>query len=391
MRPGVRRGALGLLLSGSLAISTGYGMLLLLPLYVVQLGGDEADFGLIMATAAVPAALAIGWLVRYPDRIRPHLLLAVSIAAYGVGAVAVAASGSLLLLAALGLLLGTAWAVVYTTTPMVVGRIVPDERRVVVFGYATGSQQLGIGLGPVLAAALHAGGASLPLVFVLGATLAIVGAVAVAALTAFLPRAHLERDSVDQQPLGRALRSIVRSAAAMPLLLVLLSACLFTTLTFFQTTYAAAQHLNSDVFYISYTVAVIAARFGLSRLLAAVDPSRVAAWSTTLLCAAVASFLLVGSSPVIYAAASAATGVGYGLALPLLQAQAVALSDPDVRSRVLPLAGLLFETAILAFPALAGFVISGLGYQAVFAVLLVFAVVQTAITWRLPSHAPATA
>lgn len=393
MRPGVRRGALGLLLSGSLAISTGYGMLLLLPLYVVQLGGDEADFGLIMATAAVPAALAIGWLVRYPDRIRPHLLLTASIAGYGVSAVAVAASGSLLLLAALGLLLGTAWAVVYTTTAMVVGRIVPDERRVVAFGYATGSQQLGIGLGPVLAAALHGGGggASLPTVFVLGAALAAVGALAVATLTAFLPRGELERDAVEQQSLGRALRSIMRSAAAMPLLLVLLSACLFTTLTFFQTTYAAAQHLNSDVFYLSYTVAVIAARFGFSRLLVDVDPSRVAAWSTTLLSAAVASFLLVGSNPVIYAVASAATGVGYGLALPLLQAQAVALSAPDVRSRVLPLAGLLFETAILAFPALAGAVISGLGYQAVFAVLLAFAVVQTAITWRLPSHAPTAA
>lgn len=378
-----------MLLAGSLAISTGYGMLLLLPLYVVQLGGDEADSGLIMATAAVPAALAIGWLVRYPDRIQPHLLLAASIAAYGVGAVAVAATGSLLLLAALGLLLGTAWGVVYTSTPMVVGRIVPDERRVVAFGYATGSQQLGIGLGPVLAAALHGAGSSLQTVFVLGAALAAAGALAVAALTAFLPRGPVVRDAVEQLPLGRALRAIMRSAAAKPLLLVLLSACLFTTLTFFQTTYAAAQQLNSDVFYLAYTVAVIAARFGFSRLLMNVDPSRVAAWSTTLLCAAVASFLLVGSNPVIYAAASAATGVGYGLALPLLQAQAVALSAPDVRSRVLPLAGLLFETAILTFPAVAGAVISGLGYQAVFAVLLAFAVVQTAITWRLPSRPPA--
>jgi len=38
-----------MLLLGSLAISTGYGTLLLLPLYVVELGGNEADFGLIVA------------------------------------------------------------------------------------------------------------------------------------------------------------------------------------------------------------------------------------------------------------------------------------------------------------------------------------------------------
>jgi MFS family permease len=387
----VRRGALGVLLAGSLAVSTGYGMLLLLPLYVVELGGDEADFGLIMATAAVPTALAIGWLVRYPDRFRPHLLLAASIAAYAAGAVAVAATRSLLLLAGLGLLLGTAWAVVYTTTPMVVGRIVPDERRVVAFGYATGGQQLGIGLGPVLAAGLHGAGATLPAVFVIGSALAAAGALAVALLTRLLPDGQSERDDTEQLPLARALRTIMTSAAAIPLLLVLLSACLFTTLIFFQTTYAAARHLNSDVFYLSYTVGVIAARFGLSRLLADADPSRVAAWSTTLLCAAVASFLLVGTNPIVYAAASVATGVGYGLALPLLQAQAVALSAPDVRSRVLPLAGLLFETAILAFPAVAGAVISDLGYQAVFAVLLALAVVQTAITWRLPTRTPTPA
>ena len=141
-------------------------------------------------------------------------------------------------------------------------------------------------------------------------------------------------------PLGQALRELVGSAAGVPLLLILLSACLFTTLTFFQTTYAAIQKLNSDVFYLTYTAAVIAAGFGFSRLLTDRDPSRVAAWSTTtLLTAAVASLLLVGSNPVIYAAAAAATGIGYVLALPLLQAQAVALSPWRVRGRILPLAG----------------------------------------------------
>jgi len=65
-----------MLLLGSLAISTGYGTLLLLPLYVVELGGNEADFGLIVATAAIPAAIALGALLRSPDRIAPHWLLA---------------------------------------------------------------------------------------------------------------------------------------------------------------------------------------------------------------------------------------------------------------------------------------------------------------------------
>lgn len=375
-----------MLMAGSLGISTGYGMLLLLPLYVLELGGDEANFGLTMATATVPAAVAIGLLVRFPDRIRPPRLLAAAIAAYGAGAVGVALTHSLWVLAALGVLLGTAWAVVYTATPMVVDMLVPESRRAVAFGFATGSQQLGIGLGPIAGVGLYRTGVSLPAVFLTGAVLSGLGAVSVAVLHRLAPPYDVAApDATAQLPLGRALREVLGSAAARPLLLILLSACL----TFFQTTYAAAMALNSSIFYLSYTLGVLVARFGIGRALADRDPARVAAGSLTVLCVSVASFLLVGSNPIIYALASAGTGIGYGLSLPVLQAEAVALSSPGTRSRVLPLAGLLFETAILAFPVLAGTVIVGLGYQAVFVLLLGFALAQTAIAWTLPTRSAA--
>jgi hypothetical protein len=43
--------AVVLLLMGTLGISTAFGMLLLLPLYVQELGGDEADFGVVLSSA----------------------------------------------------------------------------------------------------------------------------------------------------------------------------------------------------------------------------------------------------------------------------------------------------------------------------------------------------
>ena len=70
----------------------------------------------------------------------------------------------------------------------------------------------------------------------------------------------------------------------------------------------------------------------------------------------------IGSSALLYGAASAFVGLGYGLALPSAQAQAVNVSEESVRSRVLPTAGLLFQAAILGFPLVAGWVIAGLGY-----------------------------
>src|SRR5215207_11574139 len=101
-----------LLFGGSLGISAAFGMLLVLPLYTQKLGGDAADFGIVMASATVTAALAIGLVIRYPEALRPNVVLALAILAYGLGA----AGGALfrdgwLPLVGVGVLLGAAWAV----------------------------------------------------------------------------------------------------------------------------------------------------------------------------------------------------------------------------------------------------------------------------------------
>jgi hypothetical protein len=69
------------------------------------------------------------------------------------------------------------------------------------------------------------------------------------------------------------------------------------------------------------------------------------------------------------------------LALPSVQAQAVNVSGEVVRPRVLPLAGLLFQAAILGFPLFAGWVIANLGYAALFVVLVSLASAQVVIGW----------
>jgi hypothetical protein len=53
--------AVALLLFGTLGISTAFGMLLLLLLYVQELGGNEANFGTVLSAATVTAVLCIGF------------------------------------------------------------------------------------------------------------------------------------------------------------------------------------------------------------------------------------------------------------------------------------------------------------------------------------------
>jgi MFS family permease len=347
--------AVVLLLMGTLGISTAFGMLLLLPLYVQELGGDEADFGVVLSAAAVPAVLCIGLLIRYPEALRPHVVVALAIATYGIGAVGASlVTEGWTPLVGIGVLLGSAWAVVYAASPMAMNRMVTDEGRAAYFGYLTGTQQVGIGVGPVISRFL----VQTPLGF--RGTFLVAGVVCLVAMALTLVVGTLVSDAGTDAgkegaqgnasspvSFGAAMRRILVSEAAFSLAMILLFACLFG-------------------------LAGVAARF---------DSRLVIAGSVSVMALAVASFLAVGSNGVFYGISSAFLGLGYGLALPGVQAQAVNVSEEQVRPRVLPLAGMLFEGAILGFPLVAGWVITSSGYRALFAVLLAFALVQVTIAW----------
>jgi MFS family permease len=385
-----RLAAVVLLLLGTFGVSTAFGMLLLLPLYVQQLGGNEANFGVVLSAATVTAVLCIGLLIRYPDILRPHTVVAIAIALYGLGAVGVSfVTGSWTSLTGVGVLLGTAWAVVYTATPMVMSEMVTDEGRAVYFGYLTGTQQVGIGAGPVVARILVETDLGFRGMFLAAGAICMV-AVTLTAIVGFLtPDARAASahagggiaPNASSVAFGEAVRRILRSEAVYSLAMILLFACLFTSMTQFQTTFAKSEGLDYAVFYVTYTSAVIFSRFILASMATRFDTSLVIALAVSVMALAVAAFLAVGSSALFYGAASALLGLGYGLALPSVQAQAVNVSEEVVRPRVLPMAGLLFQAAILGFPLFAGWVIANLGYAALFVVLVSLASAQVVIGW----------
>ena len=381
--------AVVLLLMGTLGISTAFGMILLLPLYVQELGGEEADFGVVLSAAAVPAILCIGLLIRYPETLRPHVVVALAIAIYGLGAAGASlVTGGWTPLVGIGVLLGTAWAVVYAATPMAMSGMVTDEGRAAYFGYLTGTQQIGIGAGPVIARFLVETPLGFRGTFLAAGVVCLVAMVLTLVVGALAPDVRTdagkdgaEGDRFSSVSFGAAMRRILGSEAAFSLAMILLFACLFTSMTSFQPTFAGARGLDYSVFYVAYTIAVIFSRFVLAGLAASFDSRFVIAASVSVMALAVASFLAVGSNTFFYGLSSAFLGLGYGLALPGVQAQAVNVSAEQVRPRVLPMAGMLFEGAILGFPLVAGWVITGFGYRALFAVLLAFALVQVGIAW----------
>ncbi len=373
------------MLMGTLGISTAYGMLLLLPLYVQELGGNEADFGVILAAGAVPAVLCIGAVIRYPDAMRPHMVVAIAVAVYAAGSAGASlVSGTWTPLIGIGVLLGTAWAVAFAVTPMAMSEMVTDEGRATYFGYVAGTQQLGIGSGPVLGRLLVEAGLGYRGAFLAAGAVCAVATALLLVIGTLAPDGRREgaRSAASEAPsLGSAVRCIARSEAVFSLGMLVLFACTFTSMTSFQTTFASAQGLDFAIYYITYTVAVIFSRFVLAGATARYDARLVIATAVSAMAMAIAAFLLVGSSTFLYGAASAALGLGYGLALPTVQAHAVNVSEDEVRPRVLPIGGLLFQAANLGFPLIAGWIIAGFGYQALFTVLLAFVLAQAAVGW----------
>lgn len=365
-------------LASTLAFATAYGVLLVLPLYLTEeLGGTTAEYGVVASAATVTAIACIALLIRFPARVRPDLLLAGAALTYAAGAFGVAQLDSFgVAMTACGLVLGTSWAIGYTCAPMVVSALSDDASRGTYIGYATGMIQVGFGLGPLLAGAGRGLGLSFPTCFRAAGVLALVaGAVALSLRRRARTPAPAAAPSGAPPPAvpPGTFGAVLRSPAVAPLGIVFLCACLFTTMNGFQTTFAASRGLTYEVFYVGYTVAVIVARFGIAPRLRDAAATGVVAVTSTGVAASMALFLVV-SDDLLYAVAAVALGITYGLTLPGVQAGAVNVSDPAVRARILPTAGLVFQTGILLFPLVAGTVITQDGYSAMLLMLVGIAV-----------------
>jgi len=366
-----------LLYSAALLASIAEGFFLLLPLYVKQVGGNELDVGWILWGGAAGSLLLVGSMTRLLDVLRPASIAALGCAAYAVGAAIFTYSdhiGWYSILA--GFFQGAGVGLCVTSYPIVITGLIEDARRSVHFSVLAAFGIAGMGVSPVLAAFLTKNGISFHQIFLASAIACLVCVAMFVVVNRMIAVAgHPVRADA---PTG-ALRAVVKSEAAFPLIMVFLGASMFSSMMNFQTTFAVSRGLDFQVFYVCYITSTILSRLTLSRLVNKADPRVVIVFLLAVMCASLASFSFVGGSVLLYAIASTLLGSSYGLVYPLIQAHAVNLTAPQLRDKVLAYFSFSYFVAVYGFPVVGGWIIVRNGYGAFIVLLLCVGLAELAV------------
>ena len=373
-----------MLWAGCVLAASAYGLTLLLPAWVRAAGGSPAQAGLIYWCGALGAGGALLFGGRLARRAGAGWA-----AASGCGLYA-AATGVLAGVGgpgdgacAAGLLLGAGWALFFTSAPVAASQLpgaAPAGARFLVIAACNAA---GMGTAPIAGQLLLGHGVSYRVLFTLAAlaSLAAAGLFSLFAATARRRATPASRDTAARAVFGPA-RLLLTSRARRFLVMVLLGACVFSTMTTYQAALAASMGVNPSVFYACYTAGVIIPRFTMTRVLSRVRPATATTVLLAMMCASLAGFCLAGHDAALYAASSALLGVSYGLTYPLIQAQAADSVADQLRHWALWYFSLAYFAGLYGFPLIAGAIIATCGYQGLIACLLVIAALELAVSAR---------
>jgi MFS family permease len=389
-----RRDAAGLALLylGCLLAAGAYGVTLLLPAFVKAAGGNAAQAGLIYWSGALGAGGALVFGGRLTERIGAARVGAIGCGLYAAATAMLAMSDGLSgSIYPAGLLLGAGWATFFTTAPIIASSVSCRPRVGTRFQVLAGFNALGMGVTPILGPLLIGQSVlSYRGMFGFAALLSLGASALIWPLPRMLrPGASAASAAGARRGIAGPVRLVLGSKVRPCLLMALLGACVFATMTTYQATFAASRGLSSAVFYACYTLGVIIPRFTATRVLAGRNPAVVTTALLAGMCVALAGFLLVGHDPLIYGASSCLLGLTYGLVYPLIQGRAADTAPSGLRHWTLWYFSLAYFAGVYGFPLVAGIIIVLGGYQALLASLLVIAVVELGVSINARRHAPA--
>ncbi|WP_176300017.1 MFS transporter [Burkholderia vietnamiensis] len=344
-----------LFLIGTLLAAGGYGATFLLSMRFHEMGGSDLDTGAALAAATVGtfAGLAVvGWCARLLGAARLAALCALCIGA-GVAGFALVGRAPYTDLPS-GFLVGFGWGAFHLAAPMMLVERIASAARTEWFFRSATFQMTGVGAAPAFAAyAMRALHWSIDDTLYAVGAMCVIGALMLEAFGRLHPRPPA---AVRGGRWVRELRAISRTRAAAPIAMIALGTCVFAGLMTFQMSLMPDPHARAGTFFSVYTMAVLTARWLLGRW--ARHANADTATKSLLAMMLLGALAMFGASahPSLQSLAAGLLGAGYGLAYPVIQAQALEGCAAEQQHGVLTWFVAAYFVGTFGFPSIGGWV-----------------------------------
>ena len=375
-----------LLFAGTLLTAAGYGSTFLLTDHFRALGGSEIEVGHVLGGAVVGTLIgvpAVGWL---GARFGGARLAGVGSLLLALGYFMLASLTSLSpLIAVAGLLIGLGWGTFYLAAPIAVSERVTDEDRGFWFTRFGAFQMAGIGGGPMLALLLaDTLQVSPSSIFRFVASGCCIAAACLWTFDRVLPRPYAagnrgQAEATQSANWIRSLGAIGRTRARYPIVMVGLGACVFTGIMTFQSSLVRDSGLNAGVYFTTYAIVVVAARFFLAATMARADGDKTSIVLLILMTAGVLAMFAIGLGLAIQLASAILLALGYGLVYTIIQTQAVNDAPERHRNGALTWFVISYFLGIFGFPAIGGWILASAGKTTFLVVVLACATLELLI------------
>ncbi|MBL8670798.1 MAG: MFS transporter, partial [Alphaproteobacteria bacterium] len=291
--------------------------------------------------------------------------------------------GSVLAYAA-GALFGASWGQFYAHTPIVLAALVEGPARTRAFLEFNSYALLGVAVTPLLARALAPVGGDEVTAMHAAAGASLLAASCIAVMGRRMAAAGLAVGSGARAGLSLAgIRAVAGSSAAWVVLMIGMGAVAFSGMHAFQTSFALKNGLDFSVFFVAYTLTVVAVRLIFAGLLSRLSPYPAIAAFLALMSASEALFAAVAGQPLLYALAAVLFALGYGLTYPMLTAVAADEAPAGARDQCLLLVTFAYYVGGFGFPFVAGWIVVTAGYDALLWTLAAVGAAQCAMAlWR---------
>lgn len=336
-------------------------LLPILPLYAINIGGTNAEVGLIIGILAVTSVTARPWIGHESDRRGKKLILVWGALALVISSFSYVLASTVFLLLVFRLFHGVAWAAATTASPALVADLSPVTRRGETMGWYGTASSVAMALAPLLAVAVNAAYGFAPTFLVAAGTAVVaLGAASWIREPGRSPTSASPRDRT-----GSPWHAIIYRPALVPSTAMFVVALTYGSLITFVSLLAYANNLNPGVFFLVFAAFLIIARPIGGKIADAAGRSAAIIPGMIAMVIALALLAFASDLPLLLLTASL-YGIGFSFVNPSLMAMTADRAAPEERGAAMGTFSAAMDLGIGLGAIVLGFLLEKTNFQVLY-------------------------